>query len=259
MCVETAPVSRALRLSLLLALATASATAAEPEADALSQGLIRLRGEVEQLNGELDLLREEQRTALAALNAQKAELSASAERQQLGAREALQKLETQRSASAAAGIAGDTLKPVLLAATDSLQAQVRAGLPFKVEERVAELDEFRAQLENGSLPPQRAVNRLWAFYEDEFRLTRENSQHKQTIALGEERVLADVAKLGTMALYFRTDDGRLGHAQRGVDEWRFVVLEDERARQQVAALFDSLGKQIRQGYFELPLATGSAR
>ncbi len=257
---SSVPVSalRAARLGLVFALA-ATPVLADTDADALSQGLIRLRAEVEQLNSELELLREEQRTALAGLSAQKAELGASAERQQLAAREARQKLDAQQTESAAAGIAGDTLKPVLLTATESLATQIRRGLPFKIDERLGELDGFRTQIENGSLPPQRAVNRLWAFYEDEFRLTRENSLHTQTLSLGEERVLAEVAKLGTMALYFKTDDGRVGEAQRAGEGWRFTLTENEAAQAQVLALFDSLGKQIRQGYFELPLAaSGSA-
>jgi hypothetical protein len=261
-----ASASRAARFGLVCALAAAPAWA-EPEsvpassgADALSQGLIRLRGEVEQLNSELELLREEQRTTLAGLNAQKAELGAAAERQQLALREARQKLDAQQAASADAGIAGDALKPAVLQATRALSDQIRTGLPFKIEERLGELDAFRTQVENGSLPPQRAVNRLWAFYEDEFRLTRENSLHQQTIALGNERVLAQVAKLGGMALYFKTDDGRVGQAQRAAAGWQFAPIEDEVARAQVLALFDALGKQIRQGFFELPLAAaGSVR
>jgi hypothetical protein len=255
---HSASALRAARLGLVLALAATPAWA-QVDADALSEGLIRLRGEVEQLNSELELLREEQRTSLAALNAQRAELSASVERQQLGAREIRQKLEQQLGEAAAAGVSGDSLKPLLLDATDTLAEQVRAGLPFKIDERLGELQTFRTQVENGTLSPQRAVNRLWAFYEDEFRLTRENGLHAQTIALGQERVLADVAKLGAMALYFQTQDGRLGQAQRSPSGWRFTLIDDAEAKKQVSALFDSLRKQIRQGYFELPVAViGSA-
>lgn len=257
MRLPSASAPRVARLALVLLVAGLPARA-QSDADALAQGLIRLRGEVEQLNSELELLREEQRTSLAALAAQRAELAAAAERQQLVAREARQKLEARAQDSGAAGAAGDGLKPVLLDATDALAAHVRAGLPFKTEERLGELEAFRTQLENGTLSPQRAVNRLWAFYEDEFRLTRENGLHAQTIALGDERVLADVAKLGAMALYFQTQDGRLGQARRAGSAWRFEVHDDEATRQQVAALFDALRKQIRQGYFELPLARAEA-
>lgn len=247
-----------LRIAALgLLLAGATPAFAQSDAGALAEGLVRLRGEVEQLNTELELLREEQRTTLASLNAQKAELSGSTERQQLALLEARQKLEAQQAATASAGVTGDALTPVLLDATAALEAQIKTGLPFKVEERLAELASFRTQIENGSLPPQRGVNRLWAFYEDEFRLTRENGLHTQTIALGNERVLADVAKLGNMLMYFRTQDGRLGQARSGAQGWQFVEVTDEVPRAQIATLFESLGKQIRQGYFELPLATAA--
>jgi hypothetical protein len=250
---------RALRCALLLVLAAGPALAAPAEPDALAQNLIRLRGEVEQLNGELELLREEQRTTLAALGAQRAELDATLQRQQLAAREARQKLLAQQEASASSGVAGEALKPVLLAAVDALAAQIRAGLPFKTEERLAELESFRAQLGNGTLPPARAANRLWAFFEDEFRLTRENALQSQTIALPEGRVQADVARLGAMALYFQTRDGRVGQALAEGTQWRFVLIQDERQQQQVQALFDALRKQIRQGWFELPQLAGGAR
>src|SRR5690606_29294078 len=94
-------------------------------------------------------------------------------------------------------------------------------------------------------------------YEDEFRLTRENGLFSQTISLGRERVLADVVRLGSMALYFRTQDGRVGLAQRAADGWRFVVEDDAADRARIDALFDALRKQIRQGWFELPLAASS--
>jgi len=237
----------------------ASLAQAQASADPLTERLIALRGEVEQLNSELTLLREEQRSVLSGLNAQRAELSASADRQQLMAREAEAKLAEAEAQAQLAGASGETLTPLLIEAIDALAAQVRGGLPFKVEERLGELEGFRTQLLNGSLSPSRGVNRLWAFFEDEFRLTRENSLHAQTIALGSERVLADVAKLGSMALYFRTQDGRLGQAQRAGAEWRFVEVTDKAASARIAVLFDALGKQIRTGWFELPLAAGGSQ
>jgi len=57
-----------------------------------------------------------------------------------------------------------------------------------------------------------------------------------------------------VALYFRTSDGRVGQALRGPQGWAFGPFEDGQAIARVQALFDALGKQIRQGWFELPLA-----
>jgi len=227
-------------------------------ADPLTERLIGLRSEIEALNNELEMLREEQRTTLSGLAAQRAELSASVDRQQLAAREAQRNLDEAAARAAEAGASGDALRPLVDRAVEGLVAHIRSGLPFKTDERLAELETFRTQVGNGSLPAARAINRLWAFFEDEFRLTRDNSLHSQTIALGDERVLADVAKLGSMQLYFRTQDGRVGQAVRGDAGWRFAQTGDDAAAVQINALFDALRKQIRQGYFELPLLTGGA-
>lgn len=244
-------------LCCLLSLAGGPAAA---QSEDLTRRLIELRGEVESLNGELDLLREEQRTTLAGLNAQRAELAASLERQRLAARELREKRAAAEQARAEIGIEGEALKPLLLDKLADLRAHVAAGLPFKVEERLGELDHFRAQIESGALPPQRAFNRLWAFYEDEFRLTRENSLHRQTITLDGWKMLADVAKLGTVALYFRTGDGQVGQAVQEGGSWAWRRVTDGADVARIDALFDSLRKQIRQGYFELPLlAAGDGR
>jgi hypothetical protein len=61
-----------------------------------------------------------------------------------------------------------------------------------------------------------------------------------------------VAKVGAVMLFFRTADGRVGAARYGSGGWRFEAFEDEVQQKQVLAYFDSLGKQIRQGWFELP-------
>ncbi len=249
---------RTARLGLWLAMFSAAVPLHAAE-DPLTERLIALRGEVEQLNTDLGLLREEQRSVLAGLNAQRAELAASVDRQGLMVREAQSKLSEAEVRAVEAGASGDSLTPLLLDAIAALSAQVSSGLPFKVEERLAELESFRTQLQNGTLGPSRGVNRLWAFFEDEFRLTRENSMHPQTIALGNERVLADVAKLGSMALYFRTQDGRLGQAQRTAAGWSFVEATEKDTQLRIAAVFDALGKQIRSGFFELPLVAGAGQ
>lgn len=247
-------VTRALALAMV-GCCLSTSLMAEP----LAERLIALRGEVEQLNVELDLLREEQRSVLAGLNAQRAELKASADRQQLLARDAQAKLDAALAEAASRGASADALSPLLQEAIDALQQHIAAALPFKLDERLAALQALRLDLGNGSLSGARAANRLWAFFEDEFRLTRENGLHNQTIEVGGERVLAEVAKLGSMLLYFRTPDGRLGQAVSVGEGWRFQLATDEVQRRKIGGLFDSLRKQIRQGYFELPqLATSGA-
>jgi hypothetical protein len=248
------------RVVLVVALAglLPLAAPAQEEASELSQRLIGLRGEVEALNGELELLREEQRTTLQGLAAQRADLENQLRRQELAQKEAREKVARMEAARAESGAAGDALTPVLLSSIERLRAQVVAGLPFKAEERVAVLDEIRDGLATGQLPPHRAASRLWAFHEDEFRVVRETGLHQQTIRLGNEQVLAQVAKVGAVMLLFKAPDGRLGAARRGPSGWTWQETTDPADRARIAALFDALGKQIRQGYFELPAALAAS-
>jgi hypothetical protein len=97
--------------------------------------------------------------------------------------------------------------------------------------------------------------------EDEFRATRENGLFQQTITLEGESVLAEVGRVGTMMLFFRLSDGRLGKVEQGPAGWTFVLSVDENERQRIASLLESLKKQIRQGWFEIPnvLAQGAIR
>lgn len=235
--------------AILLLVLLSTAAAAQPE---LGERLVALRGEVERLDSELVLLREEQRTLLAGLNAQRAELEASLDRQRRLTRDLAARRAAAEDAAAQREQAGQALRPVLEAAIDREAARIRGGLPFKVEERVAALEEIRRQMADGTLSPGRAASRLWAFFEDELRGAREVALHSQTVVLGGERVLADVVKVGSMALYFRTPDGRFGQAVRSGGGWDYRLAEDASFRASVAALFDALRKQIRRGWFQLP-------
>ncbi|MDW8478785.1 MAG: DUF3450 family protein [Xanthomonadales bacterium] len=141
---------------------------------------------------------------------------------------------------------------MLESALSALEDFLRRALPFRLEDRLQALADLRQQIALGTIAPPRAANRLWALIEDELRIARENGLYSQTIPLGGERVLADVAKLGSVMLFFRTGDRRVGRAVPGGEGWRFELIEDPADRERILALFDALRKQIRQGFFELP-------
>jgi hypothetical protein len=255
------PIARVAVLALLAPLIVTAVVGADARAqddlDALAEELVRLRGEVESLNTELNSAQEQHRARMNSLAAQKGDLEATRRREDLRIRQLEEDLADNRARAEQAGIAGEALVPVAERAIADLRRHIEGGFPFKIDERLAALDEIANQLESGSLAPPRVINRLWSFYEDELRLTRENALYSQIIPLDGDRVLADVAKLGTVAMYFETRDGRIGRVERVGGTWRFAELDDRSDVQQVEALFDSLNKQIRAGYFELP--NGSIR
>lgn len=239
-------------LSLLMSLPTVAL--AQDNYNTLADRLVEMRGEVDSLQSELNVAREEHKNRMAYLTAQMADLEASRDREALRVRQLEEDLEEIRLEVAAAGDTSETLAPVVLDHISTLRSQVSSGYPFKVTERLAALDEIANQLENGVINAQRAANRLWAFIEDEIRISRENAIYTQSINLNGENVLVDIAKLGNTMMYFRTREKAYGRAISTGSGWRFEILESPADQEQVARLFDSLRKQIRQGYFELPYA-----
>jgi hypothetical protein len=244
----------ATRLIILGAAAALALDAAAQDPDALAEQLIQLRGQVDDLQSELDVRREEHKNRMAYLTAQLADLEASRDREALRVSQVEEDLNEIRQQVAEAGVGSEVLLPFVLERITQLRDYVERGFPFKTQERLGELDELETQLTNGVITAQRGVNRLWAFIEDEFRMTRENAIYSQSIALEGKVMLVDVAKLGTAMMFFRTRDLEYGRAVATPAGWRFERLQTASDQELVARLFDSLRKQIRQGYFELPAA-----
>lgn len=252
--------TRAAAAALLLATSLLGAGRASADAvDNLAQELIKLRGEVEELNAQLNSDKESHRAQMRSLAQQRGELEAAVQREEIRISKLEKSLADNRERARQLGTGDESLRPVVLQAIDELRADVRAGLPFKVEERVSELDELEGQVQAEVVAPAKAANRLWAFYEDEIGLTGENGLYSQTISLDGERRLADVARLGMVMMYFRTSDGRVGHAVRDAGDWKYLELVNTDDRRRINALFDGLQKQIRTGYFELPNPLSGSR
>lgn len=220
--------------------------------DDLAQSLIRIRGEVEELQNQLDIERQDHKIKMDSLGSQLSDLSVENRRQRLSVEKMEQAIQKLEEAKVARLSGEEVLLPVVIASLDSFREVVKNSLPFKMDERLIELNDLKEQLESGKVDPNRTVNRLWAFVEDEIRLTRENGVYSQSILLNGENVLADVAKLGSMFIYFQTNNNQVGLARKENGGWQFVELQDPDAKQNINKLFDSLKKQIRQGYFELP-------
>jgi len=228
--------------------------AGQEASESLANRLVQMRGQVDELQTELALSRDEHKNRMAFLTAQLTELEAGRDREALRLQQLEKELEKMKSDVAAAGDSSSVLEPVLLDQLSRLHEQVSKGFPFKRGERLAELEAIESQLSAGVLTAQRAFNRLWAFVEDEIRISRENAIYSQSIALDGENVLVDIAKLGNAMMYFRTRDLKYGRAVETADGWRFELLSNPSDQEKTARLFDSLRKQIRQGYFELPNA-----
>lgn len=149
----------------------------------LARQLIQLRSQVESLHAELERKREGFRVEQRSLATQKAELEASLRRKELAVRQLEKTLAKQRQAAKAAGAASETLRPVVVRAIQDLAHQIATGLPFKQEQRLMALVDLKRSLQSGAIISQQAVNRLWGFYQDEYRLTGGTGIHTKSLNL----------------------------------------------------------------------------
>ncbi len=235
--------------SLLL---MALSVSAQQDIKELVDNLVTLRGQVEDLQSELKIQTEEHKNKMAYLSTRRAELEANRDRERLRVTGLENDLKILRVRIAELGSDSETLIPDVMLLIEQIQANLETGIPFKQVERAQAINDTRLKLEGRKITAQKAVNELWAFLEDEIRITRENAIYSQTITLNGQSVLADVAKLGTVMMYFRTRDEQYGQAVRRDNGWSYQIIDDSTSVEQIKVLFDSLQKQIRQGYFELP-------
>lgn len=252
------------RSSLLAACAFVALTAGGSEALAeelsgLAQRLAEIRGQVESLSDQLNARKTDVQEELRSLSRQKAELELEVQREDTRLDKLRQAVKQKRAEIATEAQANGAIAPAFTKNLAVVRAYVSKSLPFRVKERLSELDKIEEQSKAGLLPPQRALNRLWGFVEDELRMTRESGLFSQPVIVDGKDQLADVVRLGMVALYYKTPSDEFGSSVYENGSWSYRAVTDAEQRKQLRTLFETFKKQIRVGYFELPNALPPAR
>lgn len=229
------------------------------EAAGLAKRLADLRIEVESLSDDLSARKNDTQEQLRSFARQRSELELEIQREETRLQKMRQAVEQKRSESAAQKAASADIAPAFDKHLAQVRGYVRESLPFRTKERLSELDKLEEQFKSGLLPPQRALNRLWGFVEDELRMTRESGLFSQPVSVDGKEQLAEVVRLGMVMIYYRTPTGELGQSSFEGGQWSFRPIDDEDGRKRIRTLFETFKKQIRVGYFELPNALPAAR
>lgn len=230
------------------------AAAADPGYDALAEELARLRGEIAALDSRIGDEQESRRSQLRALAAQKSALQLELQREELRHQQLSERVQKSQEKSQGNKAKEQVLAQAVAQAAERLLPTLDGALPFQLQERRAELQAIAAGCQDGSLGAATGLERLWAWVDEELKLSRENAVHKQVVRLGDEEVLAEVARVGQVALYFRTPDRRYGFATRGQgrDDYRWVIAVDPEVTPKIEALFVALEAGPAKGFFSLP-------
>lgn len=224
------------------------------ENDALVKSIMKLRADVEKLYAQLQENKENYKAQMKSYTMQKADMEAQINRRETALKLLRANLQEAQKKADAMQKSNTDLTPLLYQAIDNLDSVIAGGIPFKVAERRAELRKIRAHLQDKTLSPEKGLSMVWASYDDMIRLTKEIGLFKQEIKVGGNDKLAQIAKLGSVALYFAAPGDEVGYVVKKGDGYDYQVTHDEKERAEIVALFDALKKQIRTGYFTLPNA-----
>lgn len=220
----------------------------------MAQSLMQLRSEVEKLGTQIQDEKDETKAAMRSLVLEKNELDATIGREDLKIKQLDQEIAKVKKQIENASKNSEGIKPVVLSAVALLKERISTEIPFKTQERLEEVSRIETQMNEGIITPQKALVQVWNSFADEIRMTKENGLFKQTIRLDGKDRLAEVARLGTVMMFFMTPDDRAGYAAKDANGWYYKEAVAKEQKDQILALFDAMHKQIRTGYFTLPNA-----
>lgn len=228
---------------------------AQDSQDALSNLATRIaekRSQVESLTNELELTKTEYNEQLRSLATQKTDIEAQINREELRLAQIEQDMNELTSRIADTQDSLTAIEPLLARVLLQTRTYIERGLPFKVDERLAEIDTLERLMAEGSVEKDKILARIWNMLEAEFRMTAESGLYKQTIDLRGTPQLAEVARLGMVMMYFRTLKDEYGYVIPNGNGRRYVIASDRDQAQNIRYLFDSLRKNLREGFFVLP-------
>ncbi len=241
-------------ISISAALAISGTMLHASNDDSMVKSIMEHRSQVESLYTQIDDNKEAYRTQMKSYALQTSDNEAQINRQETALKLTQQNIEKTQKKLEVMGSATVDLKPVVNDALDALEKEIKAGIPFKVEERIAGLQQIKNDLKSGNISQEKALALTWASYDDALRLTKEIGQFKQEITLDGKATIAKIAKVGSVMMFFATPDDRVGYVKQEGNDYNYVVATDSSERDQIIELFDALQKQIRTGYFTLPNA-----
>jgi len=222
--------------------------------DTLVQSIMKLRSEVETLYTQIDDNKDMHKSQMKSYTMQIADGEAQINRKETAIKQLESETANVKRKITEASHNNEDIKPILLKSIEDLKLNIQAGIPFKIKARIAELDKVKEQLNSDVITPEKGLSLVWASYDDALRLTKENGLFKQSITVNGKEKLCQIAKLGSVMMFFATPDDNVGYAVKTDKGYEYKVEQDKEQKKKIVALFDALQKQIRTGYFSLPNA-----
>lgn len=241
-------------VSLILSATLLSPSLSASNSEKLVNSIIELRGDVESLYTDIKENKQRYNSEMKSLSMQVTDSQAQINRESTSIKLAhteLAKIKTKIKETSSGNL---EIKPLVLNALELLEKSIKDGIPFMVDARISGLHKIKADLNEGLITNEKALSLAWASNDDTIRVTKEIGIFKQKINFKGKKVLAKIAKLGSVAMFFSTPSNEVGFVTKDGDKYEYKHITNPEDIKKIVALFDALQKQIRTGFFELPNA-----
>ena len=241
-----------LGLALLLAVTSSVADTELKSLKNISQELVEIRQKIESLHNEISYEKDAFKDQIRSYSNQKSDLDVRVSRADLNIKDLQRELQKITSATQRENHLHESVFPVLKESIAHLRNSVSDSLPFKLSQRLSALNEIEHRLDAKIISPNKAANQLWAFVEDELMLGKSSGIYNDTLNVGGQDKLVKVLRLGKVAMFYKTNEGGFGVMQKKGSLWQQQALHEKKSVAQLELLFDSFGKNIRNGQFTTP-------
>ncbi|KZZ61194.1 hypothetical protein A3762_14605 [Oleiphilus sp. HI0125] len=218
----------------------------------LSQELVEIRQQIASLHDEINFSKASYNDQLRAYSNQKADMSVKISRADLNLKDLQRELHKLKVENEEKFSTSDQLAPVVQRAVQDLNDQIAQSIPFKREERLQALTDIQYRLDANLITPNKAVNQLWAFVEDELMMGRSSGIYNETVLIGGNEQLVKVLRLGKVAAFYQGADDSYGLIKQVDGAWVQEELNGREASVNLDYLFDAFAKNIRNGMFTVP-------
>lgn len=221
-----------------------------------TQEILRLRSEVERLTSQIQIERAKEIFDLRSLESRRSQLQILVDQERLRLGPLRDRLQDLRQKALSQKADQTQIRLVWTRASHALETAIRESLPFRREERLRSILDLQALVASDRIALAQAFAQLWRLAEDELRLSVLVEKATIPLRLNDQgpRRLLPVVRLGLFALFIREAEDRYSRILRDTQgRWAYRRLTSEEIPH-VRLLFEHLERQIREGFYRLPLA-----
>lgn len=221
--------------------------------ESLVQKLTQVRADLETLSRESESLQRDKQSELDQWTQRRSEAEAQVQREKLRELQIGEKLKRLEARVKNGGKTDPQAPQKLLKWIERFQTWVPTTIPFHHEQRLAALDKLKTRAQKKHEAMEFVLADFWSFVESEIKLSQTNEYRIVDVKLGEVTKKCEVARLGLVALFVVTPDGKVLQASRDSQGWQWRDVEASGEQESILSLVKNLKNKNESDIYKLPI------